>query len=48
MKLKNKKTGQTAELVYFVSIDLGNFMQYKTIDELYKEWDKIDESQPDA
>lgn len=41
MKLRNKQNGEVGELVYIVSIDLSNFKQYYTLDELYCEWEAI-------
>ena len=43
MKLRNKKTGETGELIHLVSINLGDFKQYKTLEDLYQEWEKIND-----
>lgn len=43
MKLRNRQTGEIGELIHLVSIDLGNFKQYKTLDGLYKEWEDYEE-----
>lgn len=42
MKLRNKKTGEIGELVYFVSISLSEFNQYTTKENLLEEWEEID------
>lgn len=43
MKVKNKKTGEECEMLYFVSVDLANFKTYKTLDDLHKEWEELSE-----
>lgn len=43
MKLRNKKTGEMADLVYFVSISLGDFKQYNTLEDLHQEWEDCEE-----